>query len=334
MSAFFVFLSESCDEMKTVFVIGNGFDINLGLHTGYQDFYDYYLLRPSDLEQVKSLKEHLKEKRYTKWADLELGLGEYTKELSSEKDLKVILHDLSDNLVAYLRGVSSDFSPSLKLAEKVFRGLAQPYQALPGGVARVLNDFRSSHGASNVIEVISFNYTDSLEKIIKASGPAARLPLGIDADSVLGSIRHIHMSIDDPDVILGVNDESQIMNESFRNERCRTLLVKPHINSQLEELVDEECRNLIRSADLICLFGVSLGETDALWWSIIGEQIEKTPARLIYFAYDDDKVHYNDEMILKRQACRALLNKRLFGDNASKKWDGQIYVGYKTNLFK
>ncbi len=33
--------------MNTLFFIGNGFDINLGLPTRYRDFYRYYIGRPA-----------------------------------------------------------------------------------------------------------------------------------------------------------------------------------------------------------------------------------------------------------------------------------------------
>lgn len=48
--------------MKVVFIIGNGFDINLGLQTRYEDFYKFYLGLDSSNDgiQVKKLKEHLK----------------------------------------------------------------------------------------------------------------------------------------------------------------------------------------------------------------------------------------------------------------------------------
>ena len=66
--------------MKVVFIIGNGFDINLGLATQYENFYRFYLGLDSsnDSIQVKKLKEHLKndqdqESRYQYWSDLEVG---------------------------------------------------------------------------------------------------------------------------------------------------------------------------------------------------------------------------------------------------------------------
>ena len=61
--------------MNIVYLIGNGFDINIGLKTRYKDFYDYYLALDSsgDNEHVKKLKEHLKETLSTDdkyWSDL------------------------------------------------------------------------------------------------------------------------------------------------------------------------------------------------------------------------------------------------------------------------
>ncbi len=142
------------------------------------------------------------------------------------------------------------------------------------------------------------------------------------------------MTIHDLDIILGVNDETQIKNDKLRTDYGKTLLVKPFVNNRLETLVDEECRELINESDLICLFGLSLGETDATWWETIGEHIKNTRAILIYFAFDDDKIRYNNELIDKRQAFRALLNKRLWGEASAKEWQDQLFVGYKTSLFR
>ncbi len=61
--------------MKVVFIIGNGFDINLGLATQYENFYRFYLGLDSsnDSIQVKKLKEHLKMIKIKK-VDINIGL--------------------------------------------------------------------------------------------------------------------------------------------------------------------------------------------------------------------------------------------------------------------
>ncbi len=174
--------------MRTVFILGNGFDMNLGLPTGYQDFYDYYLKQPSTEKEVKSLKDHLEKERYTRWADLELGLGLYTQELASEKEVEIILHDLSDYLIEYLKDVSAAFTPDINIVNRVFGGLARPYSALPGGMARMVETICTQNGTPNKIDVISFNYTDTFERIVNISRQIATLPLPISNNDILSSI--------------------------------------------------------------------------------------------------------------------------------------------------
>ena len=280
------------------------------------------------------MKKHLEKERYNTWADLELGLGDYTKYLKTEDDVEIILHDLSDYLKAYLHDVSNSFSPLSSFADQFFRDLAQPYRSLPGGMARAVASFCANYSLPINIDVISFNYTDVLEKMIRVTRSNARLPMRIGEDVTLSSIRHLHMSVHDLDIILGVNDETQIKNESLRTDRVKTLMVKPYVNKQLETLIDEECLALINGADLICLFGVSLGETDAIWWDAIGNHIETTSCTLLFFAYDNAEIKYNNQLIEKRQYYRSLLNKRLWGEQSASKWQNQIFVGYRTDLFK
>ena len=318
--------------MKVLFILGNGFDINLGLPTRYQDFYDYYLKQHSETEQVERLKQHLKKERYSTWADLELGLGSYTKNIDSIEDLELLIHNITDHLREYLGEVMDSFSFSAKLSTRVFNGLAYPHLAFPGGVARELESFMAKNGPRSV-DVISFNYTDVLERIIAFARPNEHMPIILGTDVFLESIRHIHMTLSNMDIILGVNDETQIANESLRNEEGEMLLVKPCINQLLETRIDNECKALIRNSDLICFFGVSLGETDSIWWHLIGNHIEKTAARLICFFYDQTDVRYCSDQIRKQRECRTLLNQRLWGKEASNFQD-RIFIGYKVDVFK
>lgn len=61
--------------MNVTYIIGNGFDLNLGLETGYQAFYNYYIKVPSPNSQVKLLKDSIEQDGYELWSDLEIGLG-------------------------------------------------------------------------------------------------------------------------------------------------------------------------------------------------------------------------------------------------------------------
>lgn len=41
--------------MNITFVLGNGFDLNLNLHTGYHSFYNYYIGLPNNGEYSDSI---------------------------------------------------------------------------------------------------------------------------------------------------------------------------------------------------------------------------------------------------------------------------------------
>lgn len=85
--------------MNITFLIGNGFDINLGRNTRYTDFYPYYLSKKHDDIISKALAEN-----YDRWADLELALGQLLSDVAPDQvteflDSKGVLEsDLADYL--------------------------------------------------------------------------------------------------------------------------------------------------------------------------------------------------------------------------------------------
>lgn len=60
--------------MNVTYILGNGFDLNLGLKTSYYDFYDYYKNIPSPNEDIENLKEDIKS-NINQWSDLEHRIG-------------------------------------------------------------------------------------------------------------------------------------------------------------------------------------------------------------------------------------------------------------------
>ena len=318
--------------MNVLFLLGNGFDINLSLLTDYQSFYDDYLKQASSSVAISELKDYLSQERYKTWADLEWGLGQYTIRVKSVEELEVIYNDLSDHLRDYLLGVLKPFSPPGSMTETISRGLSNPHYYLPDGMKRDLTGFIGTNQKD--IDVVSFNYTNSFERIIGNEKGLVVFPVIINPKTVLRSIRHIHMGLSDSDFIMGVNDDTQIRNQALLNDACRNLLVKPHINQQLQNLVDEECLGLIARADLICLFGLSLGKTDLMWWEAIGKRMISSNARLIFFVHDKTKVTRNSRIIGKMQESRSLLVERFGIDSAPNDLVKRIYIGYNTHIFK
>lgn len=68
------------DFIYITFLIGNGFDINLGLNTRYADFYKYFLENASVSNMIKQWIE----KEIDLWSDLELQLGKKVSEITDK----------------------------------------------------------------------------------------------------------------------------------------------------------------------------------------------------------------------------------------------------------
>lgn len=84
--------------MKITYIIGNGFDINLGLRTSYENFYKWYVRQSSekDPDVVKKFKSEINnhiEKKGTEinWSDLEYGLGQYSSEVPTNHFLELYM---------------------------------------------------------------------------------------------------------------------------------------------------------------------------------------------------------------------------------------------------
>ena len=81
--------------MNIVYLIGNGFDRNLGLKTSYQDFYRFYKTQVSNNENVQKVKEMISSQQSDLWSDLEIALGQISKEFNNTDAFIDVLKDIS-----------------------------------------------------------------------------------------------------------------------------------------------------------------------------------------------------------------------------------------------
>ena len=127
--------------MVTTFILGNGFDLNLGLKTRYKDFYDYYCSVKSNGEVIENLKNNIsgsisevtKKTSDIDWSDMELGLGAYTKYLSTEEEVDSIYEDLRHNLRTYINQEKKRIDDKNAFnVEALIKDLKMPERFLPG----------------------------------------------------------------------------------------------------------------------------------------------------------------------------------------------------------
>lgn len=330
---------------RITFFIGNGFDINVGLDTRYSDFYKYYLLHyPSDM-LAKSI-----DKNYDLWSDLESGLGEYTARVEdgietefweSEERLENALADYLQSQTKRLQ-ISDDMEKTI--ATKMQQSLLRFQKELTIEQQRFIESLIYTLHDSITYSFICFNYTNTLDRCVEITKKLIPKDFGNHkADNTtiyahsLGDVIHIHGTIQE-ELILGVNDTKQIANQKFReNPLYRQFLVKEEANKRFGNDKIQTVRNYIDSSVAICIFGMSLGATDKMWWNYICKWLQGLDKRrLIIFSKPDQDMPRLTKHRLFISENIVLENLRVNSGINEAEWNkivGKIFIKFDCDLF-
>lgn len=321
--------------MNIVYCIGNGFDIAQGLKTQYCDFYDQYTNRyPISISpSAKKLRKSIKSD-YKTWADLEMGLGEYTINLN-EDDHDEAYFDLSDSLREHLKNEERRFWPNATRKDEVIGDLVTPYKTLLERDAAEISSILDQRPSETIhINIISFNYTTTLEKI-HPEHESVHICNLTNHNVYLDNIYHIHGTLDFA-MIMGVNDSDQIRNEAFHNNpNICDVLVKPQSNEAIRSNNVVICEKLIAEADLIVIFGMSIGETDKLWWQLIGATLLRKNAKLIIFEHLDKPIDFTRAQKIgakRKEVINRFISKINFRPDFIDIISSRIYVNFSTDF--
>lgn len=241
-----------------VFIIGNGFDLDLGLKTSYHDFYvsdDWPFNKPNTL--MGAFLNH--ERSVNNWMDLEYKIGEYA--------VRSYCHDLKQVGRPYRQEDYNDFCKLIKSLEKHLSIAEETPINQQSTAAIVLTRFLNSF---SIPTIISFNYTD-IQKIVKK----------LDIQTVF-SEHHIHGSLLKHNIILGVGENFSYNN--FKLPSTNDFFYKtssPYYNPpQLSDILDKSTN--------ITFFGLSLGGMDAPYFSGLFQNLSKQNGKTItFFTYDE-----------------------------------------------
>ena len=220
------------NKEKVVMLIGNGFDLNLGLKTSYKDFLDSkqfeeYKKKGSQLAKYLSGKCEL-----NNWIDIENELKIYSRSVyisQDRKEFKKDYVDLCKYLCSYLNDIDYNTIDKKSDAYQLFLKLI---------------NFDNAK-----IYIYDFNYTESVSKIIEDN------KLDQKAET---QIIKVHGSAADNKIVFGVEDRASINpNDSFLYKSG-----SHYYNSEIN--INEE----LKTANSIVVIGHSLGETDHFYFNI------------------------------------------------------------------
>ncbi len=255
--------------MKTVVVIGNGFDIDLGWRTSYKDFcvsqkkqWDMFRTDEDDLFQyvIKNVGEN--------WYDLERTIYNYciakSKEIPSEVIMRKDLQDyknFKNKLVDFVKQRSTEQIEEKSYAYHLLKFFLE--QRCPQSI---YNDMDS--------EWFSFNYTP-LDKVAWQINP-----------SVVFNYTAIHGTLENNNCIFGFHDDQQIKGLYRHIQKSLDDDYKPHV-----------IYPALNEADRFIFFGLSMGFIDAVYFKDIFVQISnpnnsttRNPREIIFITRDNSSM--------------------------------------------
>lgn len=290
--------------MSITFLLGNGFDRALGLETGYSAFYGWYCKRPTEdlAPWVKDFR--LEINRYISndpsaeayWSDAEYGLGQYTEKFTLETADRFIdcYNDFRDNLVVYLKAQQSLVTTELVNSMITYFApqIGDCFQEVdPLEKTDVLSTRNRISAREILLNFVCFNYTDAVEQVFSALGANyVGEWRGVDGNThklKMGKLIRAHGTLDKWPII-GVCDTRSIKNqELLKDPLFKATMQKSESITVSGELWRRTATDIIKNNQIICVFGMSLGETDSDYWEMITQWLTGSSDRqLIVFWYD------------------------------------------------
>ena len=289
--------------MNVAWIIGNGFDLNLGLNTGYKAFvhncYLNDLLLPEKRKLVDRINSHQGAWGDDIWSNLELLSGRITSDycVDEMQDYYRAFQGMSEELRGYLLKEQDRFNKDIlpKVSNKrFFTSIFHLNELLSPRDGRFIGNWASAKDNFNH-EFISLNYTNTLDAIISKCNEDQSLKRtrsfpGIGAYTYkFGQLVHIHGTLDsEGGIVFCVNDARQIANLDYANDPD---FVEAFTKEKRNELFGTYRTNvafsILDSAAVIVIYGCSLGETDSyIWEHAVNAIVKKPESKLLMFAYD------------------------------------------------
>lgn len=250
--------------MKLTFLIGNGFDLSCGLKSSYADVYEEYIKVESRTEVIKKFKQDLiankTKEKWGNWSDFEMGMAAYAKNFNSEKELIECVSDFKMFLEKHLLKEEIRFVTSYNKIIKEHKEALQRhiqesvYDYYKGLTRKLEKDIESiKNGAGTICSFVNFNYTSVLSRVLSDNIFAAK------------RIINIHGDLLNKDVILGVDNVEQVQVNFNLTKKGKRFFIKPYLNNEYDPSKIVIAKDTIEKSDCICLFGLSLGDSDLTW---------------------------------------------------------------------
>lgn len=239
--------------IKRVVVIGNGFDLNLGLKTSYADYINSPFFQA--ICPFNNLCEFLYEKyKACDWVDVEIALLEYANQTNNYRILYKEYLGLKESLCNYLLSIDTskyvDGAKAYGLIEQIFR------QSLKLG-----DELDTT--------ILNFNYTNIAQKIIEDHLSQFK---SRDRDFKM-QFKDVHGTLSFGNIILGYNGVKELKDD-------HDFFVEKSSNKNYAEY-----NEILLGSDQVIIIGHSLGESDEVMFKTLfaTKRTNDLPRVLIFY---------------------------------------------------
>lgn len=326
--------------MRLTFLIGNGLDLQYGLKTTFKDFFDYIMNNNVLEEENYIYRKFLNKNPKEDWSDFEYILGRLTFDLEKDNITSNIfmddLDDFRDVFIDYMNIQQELFKVDKNEKNNILANTAKNYYLNLNYSSRLSIKNLIDQSNDVQIDILNFNYTDTLKKIFDASNTTFSL---WNKTHTFKNHIYVHRTLEDG-TFLGVNDTSQLNSEAFTSIDLDGLIKPRMIQSDIDEN-SEKLNDIINLSNVIYIFGMSLGDTDKIWWERIKKWLEKsTYNRLIINYYIDDKrytsskKHLNKKNRIYAEARNKFYDHFEMTEDEKRIFDEKIFISLNSsNIF-
>lgn len=188
--------------------------------------------------------------------------------------------DFCQNLALYLKEeeLRIDYSVAKDVIAKAFSRLNNLLSCFPTQERAVIEQSYATYASEGIsFNFICYNYTQTLDKCLSVLKQKTAI-IGSHKygsqmrNHTIGKLCHVHGTVE-KDMVFGVNDETQILNPQLFDcdygDLYKRLLIKRQANASYMENTDGKANQILMESRLIYVYGMSIGDTDNLWWDRI-----------------------------------------------------------------
>lgn len=263
--------------MNVTFLLGNGFDLQLGMATGYKSFLEWYVEMPSNDPDIAQFREFLKDEKGEWWSDAEVAMGNYLGNFS-DSNISIYFKNIRDfklRLYEYLEyeNLRYHIIDEEKVETEFKKFILHSDEDV---MLRKSNLHLGANRKHNHLYVnfITFNYTNALDLILDVVQKQNKiLETNNSYESRVGKVYHVHGTLDSS-LIMGVDNFAQLDTTNILDqEKLQRTLIKPIVNDELGRDEHTNAIKLIQSSNYLVFYGLSFGITDMTWWESVREKL-------------------------------------------------------------